>query len=92
MVTMSQKEFQQMKVIENAAGGRLSVREASGIEIDSPTVAPTLALVFGLYRAKDPVSACSDSNRKGSENAANSSVERQLTDEAAVGNLFSGWP
>src|SRR5271157_3757812 len=29
MVTLSQKEFQRVKVIENAAGGRLSVREAS---------------------------------------------------------------
>jgi transposase len=29
MVTMSQKEFQRVKVIENAAGGRLSIREAS---------------------------------------------------------------
>jgi transposase len=29
MVTMSQKEFQRVKVIENAAGGRLSVREAA---------------------------------------------------------------
>jgi transposase len=29
MVTMSQKEFQRVKVIENAVGGRLSVREAS---------------------------------------------------------------
>jgi transposase len=29
MVTMSQKEFQRVKVIENVAGGRLSVREAS---------------------------------------------------------------
>ncbi len=29
MVTMTQKEFQRVKVIENAAGGRLSVREAS---------------------------------------------------------------
>src|SRR5271169_7110157 len=29
MVTMSQKEFQRVKVIENAASGRLSVREAS---------------------------------------------------------------
>jgi transposase len=29
MVTMSQKEFQRVRVIENAAGGRLSVREAS---------------------------------------------------------------
>src|ERR1039457_3832059 len=29
MVTMSQKEFQRVKVIGNAAGGRLSVREAS---------------------------------------------------------------
>jgi transposase len=29
MVTMSQKEFQRVKVIENAAGGRLSVGEAS---------------------------------------------------------------
>jgi transposase len=29
MVTMSQKEFQRVKVIENAAGGRLSVREAT---------------------------------------------------------------
>src|ERR1700721_440627 len=29
MVTMSQKECQGVKVIENAAGGRLSVREAS---------------------------------------------------------------
>src|ERR1700687_2603285 len=29
MVTMSKKEFQRVKVIENAAGGRLSVREAS---------------------------------------------------------------
>ncbi len=29
MVTMSQKEFQRVKVMENAAGGRLSVREAS---------------------------------------------------------------
>lgn len=28
---MSQKEFQRMKVIENAAGGRLSVREASSL-------------------------------------------------------------
>jgi hypothetical protein len=26
---MSQKEFQRVKVIENAAGGRLSVREAA---------------------------------------------------------------
>jgi transposase len=31
MVTMSQKEFQRVKVIENAAGGRLSVREAAGL-------------------------------------------------------------
>jgi transposase len=31
MVMMSQKEFQRVKVIENAAGGRLSVREASGL-------------------------------------------------------------
>jgi hypothetical protein len=29
MVTMSQKEFQRVKVIENAAGGRVSVRKAS---------------------------------------------------------------
>jgi|SRR5580700_1380800 transposase len=29
MVTMSQKEFQRVKVIENAVGGKLSVREAS---------------------------------------------------------------
>src|ERR1700737_384660 len=29
MVTMRQKEFQRVKVIENAAGGKLSVREAS---------------------------------------------------------------
>jgi transposase len=29
MVTMSQKEFQRVRVIENAAGGRLSVHEAS---------------------------------------------------------------
>src|SRR5450759_3516662 len=29
MVTMSQQEFQRVKVIENAAGGRLSVREAA---------------------------------------------------------------
>jgi transposase len=29
MVTMSQKEFQRVKVIENAASGRLSVREAA---------------------------------------------------------------
>src|SRR5664279_4343254 len=29
MVTMSQKEFQRVKVIENAAGRRLSVREAA---------------------------------------------------------------
>src|SRR5450432_3650889 len=29
MVTMSQKECQRVKVIENAAGGRLSVRDAS---------------------------------------------------------------
>jgi len=29
MVTMSQKEFQRVKVIENAAGGRLSVGKAS---------------------------------------------------------------
>src|SRR5438477_12735136 len=29
MVAMSQKEFQRVKVIENAAAGRLSVREAS---------------------------------------------------------------
>jgi hypothetical protein len=29
MVTMSQKELQRVKVMENAAGGRLSVREAS---------------------------------------------------------------
>src|ERR1700680_717023 len=28
MVTISQKEFQRVKVIENAASGRLSVREA----------------------------------------------------------------
>jgi transposase len=31
MVTMSQKEFQRVKVIENVAGGRLSVVEASGL-------------------------------------------------------------
>jgi transposase len=31
MVMMSQKEFQRVKVIENAADGRLSVREASGL-------------------------------------------------------------
>jgi hypothetical protein len=29
MVTMSQKEFQRVKVIENAAGERLSIRDAS---------------------------------------------------------------
>jgi hypothetical protein len=29
MVTMSQKEFQPVNVIEHAAGGRLSVRESS---------------------------------------------------------------
>src|SRR4029077_17460925 len=29
MVTMSQKEFQRVKVIENAVGGRLSVSEAA---------------------------------------------------------------
>ena len=29
MVTMSQKELQRVRVMENAAGGRLSVREAS---------------------------------------------------------------
>jgi hypothetical protein len=29
MVMMSQKEFQRVKGIENAAGGRLSVRETS---------------------------------------------------------------
>jgi hypothetical protein len=29
MVTMSQKEFQRVKVIENAVGGRLSARETS---------------------------------------------------------------
>jgi transposase len=29
MVTMSQKEFQRVKVIENAASGKLSIREAS---------------------------------------------------------------
>jgi hypothetical protein len=29
MVTMSQKEFQRVKAIENVAGGRLSVGEAS---------------------------------------------------------------
>jgi hypothetical protein len=29
MVTMSQKEFQRVKVIENEAGGRLGLREAS---------------------------------------------------------------
>ena len=28
---MSRKEFQRVKVIENAAGRRLSVREASGL-------------------------------------------------------------
>jgi hypothetical protein len=28
LVTMSRNEFHRMKVIENAAGGRLSVREA----------------------------------------------------------------
>jgi transposase len=31
MVMMSQKELQRVKVIENAAGGRLSVREASSL-------------------------------------------------------------
>src|SRR5271169_3285437 len=31
MVTMSQKEFHRVKVIENAVGGRLSVREAAGL-------------------------------------------------------------
>jgi transposase len=31
MVTMSQKEFQRVKVIENAVGGRLSVSEAAGL-------------------------------------------------------------
>jgi hypothetical protein len=29
MVTMSQKEFQRVKVIENAAGGRLSLPAAA---------------------------------------------------------------
>jgi len=29
MVTMSQKKFHRVKVIENAAGGRLSAREAA---------------------------------------------------------------
>jgi transposase len=33
---MSQKEFQRVKVIENAAGGRLSVREAAGLLQLSP--------------------------------------------------------
>jgi transposase len=31
MVTMSQKELQRVKVIENAVGGRLSVSEAAGL-------------------------------------------------------------
>jgi transposase len=31
MVTMSEKEFQRVKVIENAVGGRLSVGEAAGL-------------------------------------------------------------
>jgi hypothetical protein len=31
MVTMSQKEFQRVKVIENAVGGRLSVSEAAAL-------------------------------------------------------------
>jgi hypothetical protein len=31
MVMMSQKEFQRVKVIENAVGGRLSVGEAAGL-------------------------------------------------------------
>jgi hypothetical protein len=29
MVTMSQKEFQRVKVVENAVGGRLSLSEAA---------------------------------------------------------------
>ena len=35
MVTMSQKEFQRVKVIENAAGGRLSVGEAARLLCNS---------------------------------------------------------
>jgi hypothetical protein len=33
---MSQKEFQRVKVIENAAGGRLSVRVQNGLWQNSP--------------------------------------------------------
>jgi hypothetical protein len=44
MVTMSQKEFQRVKVIENAAGGRLSVREAARLLQLSPRSQYTLPL------------------------------------------------
>jgi hypothetical protein len=35
MVTMSQKEFQQVKVMENAAGGRLRVGRIVGMRLAS---------------------------------------------------------
>ena len=39
---MSQKEFQRVKVIENAAGGRLSVREAARAAAAERTPGATL--------------------------------------------------
>jgi hypothetical protein len=43
MVTGSQKEFQRVKVIENAVGGRLSVSEAARLRIYNLGGRPALA-------------------------------------------------
>ncbi len=63
MVTMSQREFQRVKVIENAAGRRLSVREASRLLQLSERQVPAGII---LYRCLDPSSYLPSCSNHGS--------------------------
>jgi hypothetical protein len=64
MVTMSQKEFQRVKVIENAVGARLSVREASGLlqlserQVDRARFGSEILTITAYPRPRQRVSAC----------------------------------
>jgi transposase len=74
MVTTSQKEFRRVKVIENAAGGRLSVREAS------PLLQLSERQVQGLKRRHraDSVGWVQHGNRGRSMPGAFSLPQKQL--------------
>jgi transposase len=75
MVTMSQKEFQRVKVIEKATGGRLSVREASRLLQLS---ARQVQRLKRRYRRPDSVGWVQHSNRGRPRPWAVSLPQKQL--------------